>query len=342
MSWDILEGCALRRLPELPDESVQCVVTSPPYWGLRDYGVDGQIGLEETPAEWLDRMVAVFHEVLRVLRADGTCWVNVGDSYATGTTSDRGPTHTGTHGYWENPQVNKRINGREYGLKPKDLVGIPWMLAFALRADGWYLRQDIIWAKPNPMPESARDRCTKSHEYIFLLTKSGRYYYDFDAMQEPVTGNAHSRGNGINPKAYKMPDGWDSSSGNGGHGSIHKQGREKGKTPQSKQNESFSAAVTDPVASRNRRSVWTIPTQAFSEAHFATFPEALVEPCIKAGSKEGDTILDPFAGSGTTGVVALRHGRNFIGIELSPEYAAMARRRITNDAPLFNTVEVTA
>ena len=277
------------------------------------------------------------------------------------------------------------------GLKPKDLVGMPWRVAFALQADGWYLRQDIVWSKPNPMPESVTDRCTKAHEYLFLLSKSARYYWDFEAMQELVTGNSHLRGPGnhshkgtaayengderqrakagllayserkagVNPKAIKMPDGWDT--GAGGHGSFHRNGREKGKTRKDqtphngnaiqagfaaqvshrpKQNESFSAAVVDLVETRNKRSVWEIATQPYAEAHFATYPEALVEPCILAGSKPGDVVLDPFCGSGTTGVVALRYHREFIGIELNPEYAELARKRIGDEAPMFNEVEV--
>ncbi len=400
MSYSILEGDVIDRLRELPDDSVQCVVTSPPYWGLRDYGVEGQIGLEKTPQEFVAKMVAVFREVRRVLRKDGTCWVNMGDSYATGTTSKRNPTATGKHGYWENPAVNMRINGAEYGLKPKDLCGMPWRLAFALQNDGWWLRQDIIWSKPNPMPESVTDRCTKAHEYMFLLTKSAKCYFDADAIKEPVSGGAHMRAPGNKThkgveayeggarehrtkagllaysdrvgregknsrmhqdrdpnhsaerkqRAYKMPDGWDT--GAGSHGTIHRAGREKGRhagvgpkasAPDSgtKYNESFSAAVVDLVDFRNKRDVWEIATQPYPEAHFATFPEALVQPCILAGSKPGDTVLDPFSGSGTTGVVALRYHRKYIGIELNPEYAAMSRRRIEQDQPLFNTSERT-
>jgi DNA modification methylase len=386
-------------LRTLETESVQCVVTSPPYWGLRDYGTgawsggdsecrhvesairtgmglaalgerfrggghkqsevtelrysdvcaqcgavrtDRQIGLEKTPGEYVERMVQVFREVRRVLRKDGSCWVNMGDSY-----------YNGDKGGYERSSSGKQTTNRgtvkgltvnrlwQAGMKPKDLVGMPWTLALALRDDGWYLRQDIIWEKPNPMPESVRDRCTKSHEYLFLLTKSPRYFYDQAAISEPVTGNAHACGNGVNPKAkWKTPDGWDTSTGNSGHKSFHQKGREDGfvgyQPKRPRQNESFSAAVKDLVETRNKRSVWTIATQAFSEAHFATYPEKLVEPCVLAGSKEGDTVLDPFCGSGTTGVVALRYGRDFIGIELNPEYAAMARRRIENDAPLFN------
>lgn len=426
--YQILEGDVTEQLKTLADESVQCVVTSPPYWGLRDYGtatwdggdpdckhvastirtglglavlgerfrggghkqgevtelqyrdvcaqcgatrVDQQLGLERTPEEYIAKMVAVFGHVQRVLRPDGTCWMNMGDCYNSVNGFERGKKYM--DGGAPKTQVYPDRSGCH--LKPKDLVGMPWMLAFALRADGWYLRQDIIWEKPNPMPESVRDRCTKSHEYLFLLTKSPHYFFDQAAISELVTGNAHARGNGVNPKAkWKTPDGWDTSTGNAGHGSFHKEGREcgfvgyqpklrslgkKGSQANSeevrsargaafgrgagwreathiKQNESFSAAVKDLVEMRNKRSVWMIATRPFPEAHFATYPEKLVEPCILAGSREGDTVLDPFVGSGTTGVVALRYGRNFIGIELNSEYAAMARNRIESDAPLFN------
>jgi site-specific DNA-methyltransferase (adenine-specific) len=306
----ILVGDVLERLRQLPDESVQCVVTSPPYWGLRDYGTEGQIGLEPTPQEYVAKMVDVFREVWRVLRSDGTCWVNLGDSYTSGGRGGNGSFADERPGWRGMPSEFGKKRGIP-GLKSKDLVGIPWRVAFALQADGWYLRSDIIWHKPNPMPESVTDRPTKAHEYLFLLSKSERYYYDAEVIKEEVTGGAHSRGNGVNPKCAEMGTGI-------------------------KQNSSFSAAVADLVSSRNKRSVWTIPTQPFPEAHFATYPEKLVEPCILAGSKEGDTVLDPFCGSGTTGVVALGHGRDFIGIELNPEYAAMSKRRIFKDNPLFN------
>lgn len=334
----ILEGDVLARLAELPDESVQCVVTSPPYWGLRDYGVEGQIGLEKTPTEYLTKMVAVFEEVRRVLRSDGVAWVNMGDSYTDGGRgADTGSTLQGTR---NNQEESRKVRTRENaltGLKPKNLLGMPWRLAFALQAAGWYLRCDIIWSKPSPMPESVKDRPTRAHEYLFLLSKSAVYFYDAASIQEPCTGNAHSRGNGVNPKC----SGW--KSGTGAHRTLdHAKpgGSYKGSVPGRKdgpgqerrsirprQNESFSAAVKDVVEKRNKRSVWTIASAPFAEAHFATFPPALVLPCILAGSKRGDTVLDPFLGSGTTAMVALENGRKAIGIELNPEYAAMARRR---------------
>jgi len=317
---------------------VQCCVTSPPYWGLRDYGVAGQIGLEPTLDEWVAALVEVFRGVRNLLSDDGTLWLNLGDSYATGTAGDSTTTQTGKHGYWENPAVNKRIDGRAIGLKPKDLIGQPWALAFALRADGWYLRQDIIWSKPNPMPESVTDRCTKAHEYLFLLSKSGRYYYDFAAMQEPAGGGAHAR-------RAKTPDGWDTRTGQGGHGSFHAEGREKGRVlaqgvgrrgsppgNPAERNTSMDEALAVMPNTRNRRSVWTVASEPYSEAHFATFPTALIEPCILAGSRPGDLVLDPFMGSGTTAQVAQALGRQWIGCELNTEYAPLQAQRTAQSA----------
>jgi site-specific DNA-methyltransferase (adenine-specific) len=279
-------------------------VTSPPYFGLRDYGVEGQIGLEATPDEFVAKMVAVFREVKRVLKDDGVLFLNIGDSYNA---------HPGQRKITDLAGLKQMTNAGSSGapsrsvptLKPKDLVGIPWMTAFALRADGWYLRQEIIWNKPNPMPESVKDRCTKSHEHIFLLTKSARYYFDADAIAETALESARSF--------------------NGGH-SGNKDRQDNGR-----QNRMA-------IEVRNKRSVWTIATQPYSEAHFATFPQELPEICIKAGSRIGDTILDPFGGAGTTGLVADKLGRNAVLIELNPEYAAMAEKRIFTSAPLFAEV----
>lgn len=543
MKATILVGDVLDRLRELPDESVQCVITSPPYWGLRDYGVAGQLGLEKTPEEFITKMVEVFSQVRRVLRGDGTLWLNMGDSYTSGGRDyrDAGKSsyNGGNDGAYQGMQVKGSRPPVPSGLKPKDLCGIPWMLAFALRAPytdwqikseamrawvagiidgegcitilrtksshsdslsfppivqvhmcdkeplqrlvdvagssfgapqmppshiaerqresyqwklvseraakliaeiypfltckrkqaivvwnhqmfrsargngkrkngdlekeqfckdlinklnqrqpvdipswmieprvvqtpGWYLRQDCIWAKSNPMPESVTDRCTKSHEYLFLMTKSARYYYDAEAIKEECAGDPEASRNRWDTKDYlipgqkpqkrtgrvKMPDGWDT--GAGGHGSFHRNGREKGETRElgEKGEAADSSEVRsgkgaafgrgagwrdDPTATvekRNKRSVWEIATQPYAEAHFATFPEALVEPCILAGSKVGDTVLDPFCGSGTTGAVALRYHREFIGIELNQAYAALAEKRVGAEAPMFNQVEV--
>jgi len=478
----VIQGDCREVLAGLPADSVHCVVTSPPYWGLRDYGImptvwggddpacehlwgddlakvgggkqpadkvrwqhdsearpnghqeaaagafcqhcgawRGAHGLEPTIDLYVRNAVEIFRAVHRVLRPDGTLWLNLGDSYATtphgpigANTSDPkyvGARHRG-HGNGGEPSNELAPNRRpQPGLKHKDMVGMPWRVAFALQADGWWLRQDIIWAKPNPMPESVTDRCTKAHEYVFLLTKSARYYFDAEAIKEEASDNTHARNGKI-----KMPDGWDT--GPGGHGSYHRQGREKGKTRKlaepgigTKNNRSFDEAMSVMPDSRNKRSVWTVATSPFPEAHFATFPPELIEPCIKAGTSEkgccakcgapwerivkrertrdGEpldgsfhgaetdgtpqkigasgvghwrdksesttlgwrptckcaaaivpaTVLDPFGGAGTTGLVADRLQRNTILIELNPGYAEMARRRIAADAPLFFRVE---
>lgn len=294
MSWEIRQGDSLELLADMDPETVQTVITSPPYWGLRDYGHPGQLGLEATPGEYVARLVEVFREVRRVLKPDGTLWLNLGDSYAGGG------------GYSPNSPCNqKRAKGEAWGslnranmdrheakvkpkharrapdgLKPKDMVGIPWRVALALQADGWWLRSDIIWHKPACMPSSVKDRPTTSHEYLFLMTRSPRYFYDAEAIKEP--------------------------SQEGGQ--------------------------------RNKRSVWTVAPQPFSGAHFAVMPPKLVEPCIKAGSRPGDLVLDPFSGAATVGVVARRLQRSYIGLELNPDFCEMGRRRIAGDAPLFNRV----
>lgn len=351
MTVRILVGHVLDRLAELPDESVHCVVTSPPFWGLRDYGVPatdwgngwiGSHGLEPNYALYVENEVRIFCAVWRVLRSDGVLFLNLGDSYATGAGKASSPgggaqgaawAERGPNGYRGNhdpspkhsmpgtpdrknpnsgiPQYQPNRTPRP-GLKPKDLVGIPWRVALALQDDGWWLRQDIIWSKPNPMPESVQDRCTKAHEYLFLLTKSERYHWDADAISEAAIrkvnsktfrGGIYTDGAAFNNSA---PMEWNS------HGNVP--------------NETFS---------RNRRSVWTIATAAFPEAHFATFPPKLVEPCILAGCPEGGTVLDPFLGAGTTALVADRLGRDCIGIELNEAYAAMAERRLRADAGMF-------
>jgi DNA modification methylase len=370
-------GDVRNRLSELADGSVQTCVTSPPYWGLRDYGNGDQIGLEQNPDQYVKQMVEVFREVKRVLSDDGTLWLNLGDSYS---------------GYGKGPAGNLGAKNNERhlehkhsaivpeGLKPKDLVGIPWRVAFALQADGWFLRQDIIWAKPNPMPESVTDRCTKSHEYIFLLSKSAKYYYDNEAIKEPTLTNDTSIRDRDNTRLNNTP------------GRTHMNGLK---------NNNYET--------RNKRDVWTINTKPFKGAHFAVMPEALVEPCVLAGTSEAGacamcrkpyvriiekgeiaeretrdhlvnvipgrdkpsrmqskhmlaipkstvgwsqacdcetsdvvpcTVLDPFTGSGTVAVVSLRLGRSFVGVELNPEYAEIAEKRITDSNPLFNQVEI--
>jgi site-specific DNA-methyltransferase (adenine-specific) len=353
----IYVGDVLDRLRELPDESVQCVVTSPPYWGLRNYGCERQIGLEATPREYVAKMMEVFAEARRVLRSDGTCWVNMGDSYARNGGTQGG----GNRELMRIEGVQSRMLSipQGCGLKEKDLIGMPWRLAFALQEDGWWLRQDIIWSKPNPMPESVTDRCTKAHEYIFLLTKSAKYYYDQDAIRgefsEETKAQSFETMDYARRDEYKnpTPKGWDTSKGEGGHGSIHKAGRASGnkkhklvtKYEGSDSEEHRTAAGLMKISEKsyarpNKRSVWEIATEGYAEAHFATFPTKLVEPCILAGSKPGDVILDPFCGSGTTGLVAMRYQRDFVGIELNPDYARMAERRIGDEIPLFTGVEV--
>jgi len=321
----ILLGNAPDVLMELPDKSINCCVTSPPYWGLRDYGVEGQLGLEKTPEEYVQKMVEVFREVRRVLRDDGTCWINLGDTYAAGVLGPGSGKQTTNYGSCNGSHIEKpRL--APMGLKPKDLVGIPWRVAFALQDDGWYLRQDIIWHKRNAMPESVKDRPTKAHEYIFLMSKSGRYYYDAESIKEKSVsgdprrpyapgqvdnrGNGHDRGGG----SVRVPAGW--KTGSGSHGTIHSEGRSR------------EVVYVDGFTNRNKRSVWTIPTHPYPGSHFATFPPDLIKPCILAGCPENGITLDPFMGAGTTGVVCADLGRNYIGIELNPEYVRIANERI--------------
>ena len=295
----IIVGDVRQGLATLPEKCVQTVVTSPPYWGLRDYGAEGQIGLEETPQQFVAAMVEVFDAVWRVLADDGVLWLNLGDTYCG----------TGSKGGWRDPKYAEgrnaqsvALNNKIDGLKPKDLVGIPWRVAFALQEAGWYLRQDIIWAKPNPLPESVTDRCTKSHEYIFMLTKQGRYYFDNEAIKEPAVTNI-------------------------GDADIRFGGNKYGDSDDPK-HATKSGNVYEPSGTRNKRDVWNVPIRPFKGAHFAVMPEAIVEPCIRAASRPGDLVLDPFTGSGTVGVVALREDRRFVGCELNPEYALIAKERI--------------
>jgi DNA modification methylase len=273
----------------------QTCVTSPPYYGLRDYGHEGQIGLEETPEEYIKAMVEVFQCVWDVLEDDGTLWLNIGDSYAGNNSR---ASNNGRAGFGNARE--KVVNRTGEGLKTKDLIGIPWMLAFALRAEGWYLRQDIIWHKPNPMPESVQDRCTKAHEYIFLMSKSQKYYYDHEAIKEPLKGEPETRDK--NAEGYQA----DYSKGD----------------RFSKGERVFGA---DGMA--NKRSVWSVPVKPYTGAHFAVFPSELIEPCILAGAPVGGIVLDPFMGSGTTAQVAQDLGRQYIGCELNPEYGKLQKKR---------------
>jgi DNA modification methylase len=300
---------------------VQTCVTSPPYFGLRDYGHEGQIGLEQTPEQYITAMVEVFRCVKDVLADDGTLWLNIGDSYAR-----QGGKHSDQPRNWDGREkdpgamhATRHVDNLGEQYKPKDLIGIPWMLAFALRADGWYLRQDIIWHKPNPMPESVRDRCTKAHEYIFLLSKSEKYFFDSEAMKEPATSGSAGTVRKNQPRKMNATPLYQSN--RGGH----------------KQEPMKQGAMGIPEdGMRNRRSVWTVATRPYKGAHFATFPTALIEPCILAGSRPGDIVLDPFMGSGTTAAVSLQHGRQYLGCELNPEYGPLQQERINKERTLFN------
>ena len=364
MSGKIITGDCLEVLKTLPDESVNCCITSPPYYGLRDYGTgtwvggdpncphkrlshwsartttghnqeelrgmvssgiyktvcplcgavreDKQIGLEETPEQYIEKLTAVFHEVKRVLKDDGTLWLNIGDSYwgsgsrgfdFTGKFTESSEIQKGSKGTTDLSNIPKLVGNTDSGIKNKDLIGIPWMLAFALRNDGWYLRQDIIWHKPNPMPESVTDRCTKSHEYIFLLSKKSHYYFDHKAIQEDAVCKDDRRA---------------------GQGRIDYDGK---RTDGKQKDESLPTSFVKISDKRNKRDVWSVTVKAMREAHFATFPEDLIEPCILAGCPKDGTVLDPFFGSGTTGRVATKYGRNYIGIELNPEYVEIGERR---------------
>ena len=362
----ILEGDCRKMLRGIPDESVQCCVTSPPYFGLRDYKVAGQMGLEATPAEYVANLVAVFNEVRRVLKPDGVAWLNLGDSYAgSWGAQSRGDAEIAEASLISHGQIRAHPKGTNVGSlsntpgsKAKDLIGIPWRVAFALQAEGWWLRSDIIWAKPNCMPESVTDRPTRSHEYIFLLTKSARYFYDADAIAEPCTEGTMAR---VSQPGYELQIGSEranaGSKTNGpmkavvAHGSVA--ARKARANPNSK---SFPADGRNGIrpekqrghsrrhdgfndrwdnmereeqctGMRNKRDVWTVPPAQFREAHFATFPEDLIRPCILAGTRAGDTVLDPFFGSGTTGKVSLENGRSCIGVELNPDYVKLARQR---------------
>lgn len=354
----ILQGDTREVMRKLISEGVkvQSCVTSPPYWGLRDYGHKGQIGLEDSPEEYVANMVEVFSLVKELLNDDGTLWLNLGDSYIAGATGTN-CQNASTLGGGKDTQIaaSKRPNKSAFGLKPKNLVGIPWRVAFALQADGWYLRSDIIWSKPNPMPESVTDRPTKSHEYIFLLSKSSKYYYDHEAIKEPASTESLARmergvsgtHKNINGAPGQSPHSMNAPRQNkkqDGHGRRHKGFNERwdektkyndkdnygGGGSSFKGHSGYYKADGTLICGelRNKRSVWTISTKPYSEAHFATYPSDLIEPCILAGSKDGDIILDPFNGSGTTGLVAMQNRRKYIGIEINQEYIALSEKRL--------------
>lgn len=355
------EGC-LEGLRKLPDECVDCCITSPPYWGLRDYGHNGQIGMEERPEAFVSNLTKVFAEVKRVLKKEGTLWLNLGDSYANNGTGGNGATGGRDKSTLQSQMppigttpVKKSV---PIGMKAKDLIGIPWMVAFALRADGWYLRQDIIWNKPNPMPESVTDRCTKSHEYIFLMSKSGKYYYDVDAIRTPVkdstvqrmmqqiedqkgservpgktNGTMKAVGPGRTPRNGVDTKGGNQGSSLGIKAYSHRGTGDKKLTGHSGNFDSEGNLIGDGMA--NKKSVWTVTTKPFKEAHFATFPQDLIVDCIKAGCPLDGLVLDPFMGAGTTALVARKLNRNYIGYELNADYIKIADSRIRKEIGLF-------
>lgn len=300
-----MEDCR-EGLAKLPDEYVQCCITSPPYWSLRDYGVKGQIGVESAPEEYANRLVDIFNEVKRVLKPDGVLWLNLGDAYWGSGKAGRSPGYKSRHrefGKISNRDVSCfgiPTNHRRESIKPKDLIGLPWMVAFALRRAGWYLRQDIIWHKPNPTPESVADRCTKAHEYIFLFTKNRKYYFDNEAIKTPAKGkSAHDLFSRPSRKGIDHP-----------------------------YVNAFRGKSRGPYLRANRRSVWSISNKPFKGAHFATFPPEIPKLCILAGSREKDIVLDPFMGAGTTALAAKQLGRNYLGFELNPEYVRLAEKRL--------------
>jgi len=360
MTIEIIQGDCRLELRKLPSESVHCCVTSPPYWGLRDYKHNCQIGLEKTPDKYVTEMIAIFAEVRRILRDDGTLWLNLGDSY-NAYKGGAGPSSSLSHGSQttERPKLptgyglrvknmaTKNASNRASdfaaphrsavrGRKPKDLIGIPWLVAFNLQADGWYLRQDIIWHKPNPMPESVTDRCTKAHEYIFLLSKSERYYFNQAAILEPVAAASIER---LSQSSLEQQAGSDRVPGktNGRMKAVSRSGNTARKPASARgvpvdtegqTNGAVAGSVPWEGLKRNKRSVWTVTTKPYNAAHFATFPTDLIQPCILAGCPEGGMVLDPFLGSGTTAVVAQKNGCNCIGIELNSDYVKLAKRRI--------------
>jgi len=309
MNYTIIEGDCIEKLKELPEKSINTCVTSPPYYALRNYQMDGQVGVEQSPDDYVQKIVQVFREVRRVLKDDGTIWINLGDSYAGsgGAGNQFDQIENGLSPY------KQTGSPKDIGLKPKDLIGIPWRVAFALQADGWYLRSDIIWHKPNPMPESVKDRPTKSHEYIFLMSKNRTYYYDQESIKTPVK-QENMKGTTTHKRSTKD---WGDGTGVKTHNGFDK---------------SYDMA--------NKRDVWTVPTDKFEGQHFATFPKELIKPCILAGCPEGGTVLDPFNGSGTTCIVSLQNNRKYIGIELNPEYCIIAHKRISTEvSPLISIME---
>ncbi len=344
------ENC-LEGLKKLPDNSIDCCVTSPPYFGLRDYGHEEQIGAEETPELFVESMIKVFSEVNRVLKPEGTLWLNLGDSYWGGkgmsgskdaeyqeARNQNGESINASYQQTGGKGKTRPTDKKHLIIKPKDLVGIPWMVAFALRANGWYLRQDIIWSKPNPMPESVGDRCTKAHEYIFLMSKSAKYYYDAESIktecknpEDDVRRITKATTNGKSTPDIERNGIRNPTVG----GNKHKNLFEKGQQVHSMHRTRSEHGLEFYTEKANKRSVWTVTTKPYSEAHFATFPEELIVDCIKAGCPEGGICLDPFMGAGTTAVVARKLGRNYLGFELNPDYIKIAENRLYKELGMF-------
>lgn len=352
MDIKIFQGEAYDQLRLLKTRSVNTIVTSVPYFQVRDYGHDDQIGLEATPQLFIDRMVKIFREARRVLRGDGTLWLNIGDSYSR--KGGREP-HKSRHWFKDNPDdlsgMQEYRQSKDIGLRQKNLIGIPWKLAFAMQEDGWYLRSDIIWAKPNPMPESCNDRPTKSHEYVFLFSKNAKYYFDYQAIAEPMTqeeiaktfrGGSYTKDNAFENQSgagqrsvagnIKVPSGWDTAPGS--HGTIHREGRSSNGSKPASSDSLWSKGL------RRKRDVWTIASQPSSEEFYAAFPEKLIEPCILAGCPPGGTVLDPFGGTGTTGIVANKLDRKAILIELVPKTIELAKKKITSELGLFSSINI--
>ena len=328
----LLIGDCREILPTLPSNSIQCIVTSPPYYRLRDYGTQGQIGQEDSVEQYVNNLVCVFRDARRILKNDGTLWLNLGDSYAG---SGKGRNHDGKQGKLSNGSKEEKHTGRHIGLlqktpasnglKPKDLIGVPWRVAFALQSDGWYLRQDIIWNKPNAMPESIKDRCVKSHEYIFLLSKERNYYFDYKAIQENSSTFENRLPGIVRNREYNYNSKLNSLSARYGFRRNDKRDPMKQNYPQKRLNRKDNGYD---ITKRNKRDVWSINTFPYKGAHFAIFPPSLIRPCILAGSKEGDIILDPFFGSGTTGEVATLLNRKWLGIEINENYKNLYKERL--------------
>lgn len=335
---------ALEGLKSLPSNFVDCIVTCPPYFAQRDYDIDGQIGLEDTPEEYIQKMCEVFMEAYRVLKPEGTLWLNLGDGYWGGKGKSgvscspqeqekrfqNGNSINKAYHQIGGMNTTRSVDKKHPFLKAKDMIGMPWRIAFELQRLGWWLRQDIIWHKPNPMPESVKDRCTKSHEYIFLMTKSYNYYFDYESIMEDCSPNTH-----LKTKKHNVRPGVDKKGGNQGNGIMPQVGKKFLNDTYTKSNGSFINATMNPVLKRQKRSVWSVENKGIKDAHFATFPTKLIKDCIKAGCPKDGIVLDMFGGSGTTALVSRKLDRNFILFELNPKYISIAEKRLSQELGLF-------